>query len=332
MVRVNAQSAPVAPNIPYGPIISGAFALLVLVGTAEPWTSQWGARGTTGLDYTRGIIAAIASVTALGVCLVVSMGAMAKRQYLALILILSVTMLAMPLWVFTAVVGTPDPGWNDPNGRLVLVEDATIMGRTGLGMTILAATGSISSIAYQAASHVRRWPRRIEAPTPVLLNGAFAMFVVVGALMPWAEGLRWSQLGVQYAAGLIALVAAIEIMIVVALRAFGHTTQEMYLGFAGPAAAIALGAIIWFHRVTIGDADTAYERLLSSFCTRDPCGTIGAEPGLAVATIAAFGCAAALLADGRTSIRGVRDARTSRRARRLTAILRGFPIIRRADN
>ena len=274
-----------------GPLVAAGFAACVAGAATETWILRF-ANADPGTEDNRGLatLAAAVAVVALSVRRV--LGHIDARRYLALASVLAAVALAMPLWVWATPVGNLDPALGEYSLRHYVTPGMRVHGSTGLWMTIAAGMGLAASLAWQWRSLLR--PAAKVTPLQPSVAAAFAMFAALGALSPWIQGWRWSELGVESTAGLVALAAALEALIVCALRMSGRIGHRAFVALSLVAGAVLLVAPLWTLAATVGDADPALERLLI-LCSRDPCGTIHAASGLHLSIGAALGFVAAIL-------------------------------------
>lgn len=266
---------------PLGPLSSAGFALLVLLATRHAWIMR-NLLGDVGTDTRRGQVTALAALAITVVCGLRIARVLSRRTYFSLAAAAALITLAMTVWVYLDPVG--DHVASAPRaGRF-----RTIEAGPGLRMALTAAAALVASMLVQILPQLPRRPFTIRADadqTPrrgPALTAALALFAVVGALLPWAAGIRdssrYSSPGVEYVAGWIVLVALFEVLLIALARSLGKIPERWYFGLSLPFAVVAFSTALWFHQ----------HELTSTFGCGSPCTIAYGQTGLTV-TLAATG-------------------------------------------
>jgi hypothetical protein len=129
---------------------------------------------------------------------------------------------------------------------------------------------------------------------------------MVGVLMPWAQGFRWSSYGFEYIQGVAALVGALWLAIVSILRASRRIGDIEYATLGVAACLLSLGSSLWFWSSEVGAEDQTVQHLLISFFEMP---RISAGVGLYVtgsSTLAGLLCVVGFAVNGRPLQSGFR--------------------------
>jgi hypothetical protein len=274
----------------FGPLVTAGFAACVAGAATETWILRF-ANADAGTEDARGMAAQAAALAIVALSIARVLGLIDGRRFLAVASALAVVALAMPLWVWATPVGNLDPAQGKPSLDNYTVPGMRVHGSTGLWMTIVAGLGLAASLACQWRTTLRQL-----TPTTALrpsVAAAFALFAALGALSPWIYGWRWSELGVESTAGLVALAAALEALILCALRMHDRVSERAFLWLSAMAAGLLVAAPVWALAATVGEPDPAVQRLLLG-CFGS-CSTIHAASGLYLSLGAALGFSAAIV-------------------------------------
>ncbi len=271
-------------------VIAG-FALLTAAGTSEIWVHGFFA-ADAGTDSRRGLATLAAALLLAIVCGGRAIRRIDERRYFMAAFPLAAVALAMPLWLFTDVIGRADPAlafcdfYCPPAG-------STLMGGTGLWMSVAAAACALLALCCQFVLSRRPRPALMHGGASISLAATFAFFAAFGAMSPWSSGAGWSELGVEQRPGLVALAAAAVALAVCWRRARGDISRDVYLAWSAAAGVAMLVAPLYFFATTVGSADPA----IQAICIY-PCGpSIHAASGLYVSIVAAAGIVATILFD-----------------------------------
>jgi hypothetical protein len=149
------------------PYAAVALACAITAGIAAflPWATGFGGWSELGVEHTEGLITLVAAFNGALAAALASRGEIGRSAYVRWALASGAAMLAAGLWFRMAVVGDPDPVYDDLNIFTFVVR--TIDAGIGLVIAVVASVGYLVAVAVSLVREpaprpapASQWPLR----------------------------------------------------------------------------------------------------------------------------------------------------------------------------